>query len=63
MIRDDFDLTRHIEYIHYNPVKHRNVKSAIDWKYSSFMEYVQDGLYPRDWGDNGDVWYGENGME
>ena len=63
LIRDDFDLTRHIEYIHNNPVKHRYVNSPKDWKYSSFIKYVQDGLYTQNWGENGNVWSGESGME
>jgi putative transposase len=63
LIRNDFDLTRHIEYIHYNPVKHRYVNSPKDWKYSSFMKYVQDGLYTPDWGENENLWSGESWME
>jgi putative transposase len=62
-IRDDFDLTRHIEYIHYNPVNHGYVKSPSDWQYSSFSKYVQDGLYPQDWGEVEKVWPGESSME
>ncbi|MDR3561969.1 MAG: transposase [Negativicutes bacterium] len=63
LIRDETDLTRHVEYIHYNPVKHRLVNSPVDWKYSSFMSFVQDGIYPADWGGNGKVWGGEHWME
>ena len=63
LIRDENDLSRHIEYIHYNPVKHGHVSSAINWKYSSFMKYAQDGLYPRNWGENGNVWSGVSLME
>src|SRR4030043_1166609 len=37
LIRDEFDFTRHIEYIHYNPVKHGYAIAPIDWNYSSFM--------------------------
>jgi putative transposase len=50
LIRDDDDYARHIEYIHYNPVKHGLVRAAIDWKYSSFHEYVKKGIYDKDWG-------------
>jgi putative transposase len=63
LIRDEIDLTRHIEYIHYNPVKHGFVNSPADWKYSSFMSYVKEGIYPLDWGRNGKIWQGEYGME
>ena len=35
-IRNDDDLNRHLDYIHYNPVKHGLVPRAADWPYSSF---------------------------
>ncbi len=54
-IRDDKDFTKHVEYIHYNPVKHGLVKSPKDWKYSSFHNYVQAGLYNILWGSSGEV--------
>ncbi len=44
MIRDDVDLVRHVEYTHYNPVKHGCVERAIDWPYSSLRWYVRRGL-------------------
>jgi putative transposase len=34
-IRDEKDFINHVEYIHYNPVKHGLVKAPKDWKYSS----------------------------
>ncbi len=51
-IRDENDYTRHVDYIHYNPVKHRLANSPIDWPYSSFSRFVEAGLYPPDWGQN-----------
>jgi putative transposase len=63
LIRDEKDLARHVEYIHYNPVKHSLVNSPIEWKYSSFIEYVQEGLYPVNWGENLDLWPGIDYME
>jgi putative transposase len=50
-IRDDTDLVRHIDYIHWNPVKHGYVKRAVDWPYSSFHRYVKQGLLPADWAE------------
>jgi len=50
LIRDQRDLNRHIEYIHYNPVKHGLTKAPVDWAYSSFHRYVSDGIYNLDWG-------------
>lgn len=53
VIRDDADLARHVDYIHFNPVKHGYVSRVSDWPYSSFHRYVERGLLPVDWG--GDV--------
>ncbi len=55
LIRDDLDFKRHVEYIHYNPVKHGLVKAPIDWELSTFKRYVDGGKYHRDWGANGEV--------
>jgi putative transposase len=52
-IRDDTDLARHVDYIHFNPVKHRYVSRVSNWPYSSFHRYVARGLLPPDCG--GDV--------
>lgn len=48
-IRNDADFERHIDYIHYNPVKHGYVAKVADWPYSTFHRYVRDGVYPEDW--------------
>ncbi len=50
LIRDQDDLCRHIEYIHYNPLKHQLVKRVADWPWSSFHRFVKDGIYHHDWG-------------
>jgi putative transposase len=52
-LRDEPDLVRHIDYIHFNPVKHGHVTRVMDWPYSSFHRMVKLGIYPADWG--GDV--------
>lgn len=52
-IRDERDFGRHVDYIHYNPVKHGLVSRVCDWPYSSFHLYVRLGLLSADWG--GDV--------
>ena len=49
-IRDELDLERHIDYIHYNPVKHGHASLVSDWPYSSFHRFVRAGIYPADWG-------------
>ncbi|MGA8147464.1 MAG: transposase [Gallionellaceae bacterium] len=48
-IRDENDFAGHVDYIHFNPVKHGHVQHAADWPYSTFHRYVRDGLYARDW--------------
>jgi putative transposase len=52
-IRNEIDFERHVDYVHFNPVKHKLVRCAHDWPYSSFHVYVRRGLLPADWG--GDV--------
>jgi len=49
-IRDDADLERHVDYIHFNPVKHRLVTRVVDWPHSSFHRFVKRGLLASDWG-------------
>ncbi len=51
LIRDDEDYRIHMDYIHYNPVKHELVKQVKDWPYSTFHRYVKKGIYPGDWGN------------
>jgi len=41
LIRDTKDLNRHIDYIHFNPVKHGLVDSPFLWKHSSFHKFRQ----------------------
>jgi putative transposase len=48
-IRDDNDLQRHVDYIHYNPVKHGLVKHVSEWPFSSFHRYVRLGWLSPDW--------------
>ncbi|BCY17459.1 MAG: transposase [Chloroflexi bacterium] len=48
-IRDEIDLNNHIDYIHYNPVKHGYVQNPEDWKLSSFKKYQENGYYPPEW--------------
>ena len=45
-IRDEDDFVAHVEYVHFNPVKHRLVDYPDEWLQSSFGEYVGRGIYP-----------------
>jgi putative transposase len=49
-LHDETDFIRHVEYIHYNPVKHGFASSPLEWPYSSFRRFVNDGIYGADWG-------------
>lgn len=50
MIRDEDDFQRHLDYIHYNPVKHGLVQRPEDWPYSSYATWQSRGVYPEYWG-------------
>jgi len=50
LLRDEADFIQHVEYIHYNPVKHGYVAAPRDWPFSSFRRHVEAGIYPADWG-------------
>ena len=38
VIRDEADLEAHVNYVHYNPVKHGYVSEIDDWPYSSWRQ-------------------------
>ena len=48
VIRDDKDFKFHLDYIHWNPVKHNLVVTPNKWRYSSLKTWVEKGLYPED---------------
>ena len=48
-IGNERDLIAHLDYIHFNPVKHRHVTRPIDWPHSSFHRFVATGMYSADW--------------
>jgi REP-associated tyrosine transposase len=48
-IRDEDDYMRHVNYIHYNPVKHQLVDCPHQWSYSSFTCWLKDGYYNEHW--------------
>lgn len=49
IIRPEEDMKRHIDYIHYNPVKHGLVDSPGKWPLTSFRRYLRLGIYQPDW--------------
>ncbi|MEH6579612.1 MAG: transposase [Amphritea sp.] len=54
LIRDDNDYARHVDYIHFNPVKHGFVERASDWPFSSIHMFIRNGVLNRDWGSDAD---------
>jgi putative transposase len=48
-IQHETDLANHLDYIHYNPVKHSLVTCPHQWKCSSFHKWVKEGIYGTDW--------------
>lgn len=50
IIRDDDDLNRHLDYIHFNPVKHGLCQHPREWPHSSFAAWQARGAYPPEWG-------------
>ena len=49
LIRDDADFAAHMDYVHFNPVKHGWVNRVVEWPYSTFHGLVAQGVYPSDW--------------
>ena len=48
-IRDQADLNNHVNYIHYNAVKHNLCACPHAWPYSTFDRWCGMGRYRRDW--------------
>ena len=48
-IEEEGDMERHVDYIHYNPVKHGLVRCPHEWPHSSFHRWVKAGVYPWHW--------------
>jgi len=49
LVRDEADYRAHMDYVHFNPVKHGWVSRVADWPYSTFHHLVEQGVYPPDW--------------
>jgi len=53
LIRDEADFRSHIDYVHFNPVKHGHARCVADWPWSSFHRYVRTGVLTSSWGGTG----------
>ncbi len=51
LIRDEEDFRKHLDYIHYSPVKHGLVATPGEWTQSSFKRFVAVNWYTSDWGN------------
>ncbi|HKY10259.1 MAG TPA: transposase [Candidatus Binatia bacterium] len=60
-IRDEADLETHVNYIHYNPVKHGIVNRAVDWPHSSFHRFVRLGMIDIAWAGDSELTQGSFG--
>ena len=49
-IEDEDDFEAHVDYVHFNPVKHGYVSRPADWRHSSFHRWVKKGVYDLNWG-------------
>lgn len=47
-IRNENDLNKHIDYVHYNSYKHLGIAPK-NWRFSSFLKFVKNGYYELDW--------------
>jgi putative transposase len=55
LITDEKDYDNHMNYIHYNPVKHGLVKRAADWPWTSLHRLIEEGKYPAQWGEGVEI--------
>lgn len=54
-IHDDHDFERHMDYLHFDPVKHGQAARVRDWPHSTFHRHVREGSYPPDWHGSEDI--------
>lgn len=50
VIRDENDFKRHLDYIHWNPVKHGYVTNPSSWRSSSLKQWIENNTYEDGWG-------------
>jgi len=50
VIRDEWDLNNHFDYIHWNPVKHGYVQWPEEWPHSTYLHWLERGYYEAGWG-------------
>jgi putative transposase len=55
LITDEKDYEDHLNYIHFNPVKHGLVKNAIDRSWTSLPKFITAGKYASNWGEGVEI--------
>lgn len=50
ILADHDDLRAHLDYVHYDPVRHGACERAYDYDWSSLRTRVDQGHYAEDWG-------------
>ena len=50
IIRDELDLAKHYDYIHWNPVNHNSVVQPEASPHTSYLHWFERGNYPKGWG-------------
>ncbi|MBU4352864.1 MAG: transposase [Nanoarchaeota archaeon] len=50
VIRNEHDLEKHFDYVHWNPVKHGYVRYPEDWPHSTYAHWLKLGYYGPEWG-------------
>jgi len=53
-IRSESDLLHHMNYIHFNPVKHGLSHSPVEWPFSTIHQLIVEGVYTSSWATNPD---------
>jgi len=57
IIRNQEDLNRHLDYIHYNAVKHSITSNPFSYEHSSLAKFFNKGYYEKDWGVRNPIIY------
>jgi putative transposase len=50
LIRDERDFGAHLDYIHFNPVRHGLATAPVEWPHSTFRQWLARGVYDAAWG-------------
>ena len=63
IIRDGKDFGRHLDDVHYDPVKHGYASQPKEYCWSAFQEWVKRGVYDEWWGKKDPDWAKDMDLE